>query len=207
MLKITDEEIVELTERSRQEFEMYAGYYGDDLSLAADQNALRELQIRFARWEVKNFGWQDSYRPLLGVGEEVLEELEDVRDDSHIKTKNEFCEKLDDCAADAGIFMMNMLTGLRLDIAVIDEFASKHRLPAHWAARGVGRLNKALLKYEQGIRGMDKSKATQKIVTGCYIVLAGLYDLTNVRECIIKTAPEVLARDWTKNKLTGAPVS
>jgi NTP pyrophosphatase (non-canonical NTP hydrolase) len=72
----------------------------------------------------------------------------------------------------------------------------------------VGELAHTKLKFDQGIRGYDKERATKEIrdsIGDVVIFLMGFCDVEgwSLFDIVKETSKEVLQRDWKKNKING----
>lgn len=145
----------ELFARSRETFNAYCALDAPDLPL--DHGS--ELQVRIARWEVREFGYQPATAMALGIGEE-RGELEDAT------TRSEEIDAL----ADMTIFAMNLASATRLDfwtlanaqrVVDLSEGSAYINAGAVYTS-GYGRINHAVLKASQKIYGLGSGDDEEK---------------------------------------------
>lgn len=142
-------------ELSRASFESYAAMDGETLP----EDALSAIQVRFARWEVGNFGYQPTSTNVLGCSEEMGEMTTAmayffgmhaaVGRLSHITLKSgqnirgfadkEYArEQVADAIADVFVFGFNLCTALRLDAGTIFRATAEKVLKRDWKKKPSG---------------------------------------------------------------------
>lgn len=198
-------------------------------SLTDDNNRLSFdlLQKVWREWSTKNFGPSFQpvhgmpYRPLLGIFEEIGE-FQHALYELIIGSSNGFTESLGgrkvedearDAVGDTIMFIVDYCNGrnwLIGDILELDKL-KQHEVIIPWSVGLTiwsGRLAHCHLKQEQGIRVNENHEENAKICIGMLIRhLMAWCDGKNGGEfeaIVLKTAEEVLQRDWQTNKATGA---
>ncbi len=109
------------------------------------------LQDRLYRWQVATYGLPQPAMLCLGVVEEVGE-LDDA--DSYAEEA--------DAIADVTIFAVQLATCYRLDAGALIDWA--HPTDEVGWRGTLGRLSHAVLKSEQGIRGLGNKEAARQAV-------------------------------------------
>ena len=193
---------------ARARFDAYAGMDGP--KLPNDERSA--LQVRLGRWQTREFGPVSTERCALGVGEEVGE-LAEAYDAalSGVIVSGEYRSRALDAVADICIYATNLCTGLRLDFWALNHvgFEMDMARVVVRSAAAAGRLQHAVLKSAQGIRGMhDPEKyrraaasavhgLVREMSSACYMFGA---DLETV---VTEVAEEVMKRTWKKWPETG----
>lgn len=180
---LTDEQY----QLARERFEDYAGM--DAPQLPADPWAARQVEL--ARWQARNFGTPSDADITLGIVEEIGEWIE---------TSTGSVEEID-AIGDVLIYCCQLATSNRLDFRTLIE-ATKARpdITIH-----VGRLAHAVLKTHQGIRGFDDRDFSRRRIANALTGIAASFNADcDTRGAFFSISAEVLKRDWTANKLTGA---
>lgn len=122
-------------QKANQVFDRYAAgaYNVDDLS------DLSRLQAELAAWQGRNFGAAPTELLALGVCEEsgelahaVLKHAQKIRG---MQDEAAYKAAVADAAGDISIYLMNLLTGLRLDFGTIIEETAKRVMKRDWKAR------------------------------------------------------------------------
>lgn len=181
---------------ARSAFEAYAGIDAPGLP----ENPLSALQVRLARWQVRNFGIVEDLQLAAGVGEEVGELIESWTGPDSDGTGGEEL----DAAADIAIYAMNLCTNLRLD------FGSIVPVRATWVATEApivaGKILHAALKHKQGIRGFADKDFYRETMAGRIGAMKGVCELVcrtfgQVFEDVLHGVAEtVMKREWRTKK-------
>lgn len=94
------------------------------------------LQVRMARWQARNFGYQPIEREVLGVSEEagelahaVLKGLQGIRG---MDDREAYRAKAADALADIAIYSMQVATSLRIDYGTIIQATAEKVLERDW---------------------------------------------------------------------------
>lgn len=93
--------------------------------IRSQMTALQTLQNEIGPWALHNFGEQASYRPLLGVAEEVGELCHaHLKDEQGIRTTEDHSEKKVDAVADIMIYLAHYchLEGINLEQAISETW-------------------------------------------------------------------------------------
>lgn len=171
----------------------------------ADTVIFDEYQERIRAWQLEQFGDSPIWQLVLGIGEEL----------------GEFAESLDtaeelDALADMTVYSMQLCSHLHLQFsAFLPEVMHGTRpvAPAEELAElaaGVGKIQHAVLKRVQGIRGMNNDTRFMQVVA---VALRGLVGAINhaidrrgyhYARTLADVADEVLKRDW-RNHPQDAP--
>lgn len=190
----------ELAERARLVFGDYAAMDAPDLPPGRWQSA----QTRHHRWQSESFGAHPATSFVLGIVEEVCDELMDgiMRDDR---------PAIIDACADALIFGTGLCTLCRLDVGVIAEESVKRKgagFDELGLVRVVGQLAHATLKNAQRIRGMSDEAYRERVcdlMCELWRMLLGVgrvYGFDIAAE-YFATLDEVLKRDWRRDPTAG----
>lgn len=79
--------------------------------------SVQELQDEIKNWSLNNFGNQPSYRPLLGIGEEVGElNHAFLKTEQGIRTDENHREKMKDALGDIFIYMCDFAARENIDL-------------------------------------------------------------------------------------------
>jgi hypothetical protein len=193
----------EIWKSAHETFEEYAAM--DVPHLPADP--MSALQVRLHRWQVANFGWQPSWAMVLGIAEEALDE---TQESSNV-------DELIDAIGDALIYTTQLCTDLRLDFGVLLREAKIRSpiIPVPNAtgigvmASAIGKIARAILKSEQGIRGFNDSDRIRAVVADALVgmLLWCLCRLSkpwmDVEDAYRITAEHVMTRNWRADPVTG----
>lgn len=197
-------------ERARARFAAHAGM--DAPALPDDRWSA--AQVRHARWQIEQFGVVPAQASVLGIVEEVCEELflaEQGRDMGEIA----------DACADALIFATGLATLCRLDVGEVARSARSRndvasrisgssvlREVEELVPRSIGRLARAVLKNSQAIRGVDEGALREAVCAGLTNLWRGMYALAercgfDLDAAYFTTLDRVLARDWRARPTSG----
>jgi NTP pyrophosphatase (non-canonical NTP hydrolase) len=183
---------------SHEVFESYAAMDAPDLPA----NERSALQVRLARWEVREFGYQPIERAVLGIGEEIGELAGATSDGDR-----------EDAVADILIYAMQVATAMRLDFWALaawpwdwDETPSttlpRERVPA--LAVAYGAIAHAVLKRSQGIRGMtDEARMRSVVQNGLGHLCVALGPADELWAITAPVAEQVMRRKWRKDPVGG----
>lgn len=163
-----------------------------------------ELQAEVGVWSNENFGAQPTYRPLLGIIEELGEFLEgyDLKDSA----------KMDDAAADTVIYMLDFCVRNSWNIVDLipedtpDITGCLHSMVAHL----MGKLAHSQLKLDQGIRGTKEEheadlRDSLTRVLGIFDWCFTTSEISGHWHDLVDTVWEkvVSKRNWKKNTVNG----
>lgn len=185
----------EIYTESRELFERYAAFDGNADEISCNYHA---LQVKLARWQVRNFG-NVSVRELplmvaLGICEEICCEWVTA-----LTIGSE--PELLDAVGDALIFLAQLLTLNRLSIGPLLKYASTH--PVGDPVVQAGKLAHIVLKRAQKIRTQRSDEEHRELLSMQAHAIVRSFGM-DARRAFAETAKTVLARDWVKNPTTGA---
>lgn len=124
-------------EQSLQIFHRYAGMGAPELPVdELGSFNVSALQVKLARWQNHNFGFQPAERQMLGVMEEVGEL-------SHAILKNQqgirgmddqaaFKDAAGDAIADTVVYLIQLCTSLRLDFGTLLRETARDVMERNW---------------------------------------------------------------------------
>lgn len=175
-----------------------------------------DLQRRVYQWQLRNFGvkYPDGNSPHWTQVAGITEELGEL-----VEAENREAE--DDAVCDATVYAMSLAASFSwlfgdlmdeaLEISTIPEFVkrSNPRLRGQSVLGPLGKLNRAVLKRDQGIRGYDVDDYYEQVMRRELVqVLAHLFlwmrfhrqpghrYYLSMMELVVT---EVTARDWITN--------
>jgi hypothetical protein len=190
--------VICLYERARAAFSAYAGMDAPDLPSAEWSAA----QVRHARWQSQQFGAHPVGSFVLGIVEEVCDEL--LR-----ASEAEDLAGVQDACADAMIFATGLCTACRLDFGVVCSENVSREVDPEWAAVvACGRLARLALKSAQGIRGIDDEALRRGVFNEVRALVSALHAIAEargfwLRDAYFKTLDRVLRRDWRADAMKG----
>lgn len=167
------------------------------------------LQREHVEWTAKNFPGNPQLATLVGMTEEICDELAEAIEKSLPTATVDAC-------VDAFIYMTDLCIkmGVKVGDVVQDEreWGSYATAPSaamyHKLTRELGRLSRSQLKWHQRIRGTQEKHRTDSI-TSMRIIATQLQILVRHTQGITSRVPfidlvektwkEVKARDWTKD--------
>ncbi len=88
-------------------------------------NTIKRIQQEVGRWSEKNFGDQESWKPLLGIGEEVGElNHAHLKESQGIRTNENHVNNKVDALGDLFIYMCDYADkeGIDLNVAIISTW-------------------------------------------------------------------------------------
>jgi hypothetical protein len=157
---------------------------------------LKQIQAEQVGWVLKNFPGRMAHMPLLGVVEE-LGEYEDATNTPDVL----------DALGDTVIFMSDLCQAHEFDLEAIAKDASYIEVPAKSLLYIVGRIAKARLKLEQGIRGSKAEHLTSMrqnlVLLYRQLQKMAAWNHQDLEQIAWETWQKVRLRDWTKNPLNG----
>lgn len=191
-----------------EEFAKYADMDGPHVPA----DPMSALQIRLARWEIRNFGWQSVERMALGVAEETGELCEALLSPNR--------EDVLDAIADIFVYSNQIATHMRADYSTLMSWHAQRHLVNRsnetttllLVAR-MGRLCHAILKAGQGIRGFDDREKTREAVLAAmaeiliYSWQLALHLGADYVALVTEVAERVMKREWAKNKASADKVA
>lgn len=171
------------------------------------------LQQEVSAWAFHNFGKQGAWQPMLGLIEEVGEFLaarELLHGAVHVGTprSSQTAAHMEDAIADQCIYVCNLceITGLSLQ-AIADEHLPGDLTDAQ-ILKTLAAASHAVLKYEQGIRGVDEIVRKDKMRMSLSLWFSwaayqcGRFGLRPILQCTQEVWKEVSKRDWKKNPVS-----
>ncbi len=174
------------------------------------QVVFSKLVTEVYEWSYSNFGEQPSYRPLLGLTEEMGELLEALAHDDRAK--------IEDAIGDIAVFAMDYAAREKLDMSALDQ---ADYLSSQVAINGLlsgpkdliletvkylGKINHAHLKSEQKIRVSEDHRLNKQ--TYLHKVIQAMYALADMigsdyAGIVNGTWAEVSKLQWKKNAVNG----
>ena len=179
-----------IEQESRYAFDSYAGMGPAHLP----EDRWSATQVLLARWEIEQFGYQLPAYACLGVGEEAGELLE-----------AQTTEEVIDAVGDVLIFAAQLCTHFRVDLGTLVRLAG-NATGSYDMFIAIGKLNHAVLKSAQRIRGYDDRERARIAVAHCMIgVIRGVASFaSDLDRAFFSTAETVMKRNWKINTQNGA---
>ncbi len=173
-----------------------------------DKWSFADLQEEQIAWVTHNFPGRSSWMPLLGMVEEVCDELIEAEEAFPINRP-----LIGDALADAVIFMSDFCTAMGLDIESVHRMALRRdklqQQNGVTLVKTIGKLAHRFLKMTQKIRGSEPEH--RAAIASLLVDLmddiqacADFYELDLV-VLVQNTWAEVKKRDWIKYPFTGHP--
>jgi hypothetical protein len=178
------------------------------------------MQLKIAAWQARNFGETVVWHTALGAGEEGGE-LADCLLNPDFFSPDNLGDAMD-ALADITIFVMSFSTAHDLDFHTLwrgtDPLVVVPRKTAQESAvagglhviRAIGKLEHAVLKRAQRIRGFDDDFKYQQFVAlaigkvGRACEHLAWLSGRKYEALVAEVAEKVLMRDWRKNPVTAA---
>ena len=164
-----------------------------------------ELQKDISNWALANFGQQDAWQPMLGLGEEIGEYMA-ARHNRSNRGNEDMGAEMRDAIADQAIYVLNLceICGINFaDIAVIS--VEPHHISDGELLGVLGLCNRAVLKNFQGIRGYTYNQRRDHLQVSLTVWYrwalhqVSYYKLGEVLAIVQAVWAEVRKRNWKKN--------
>lgn len=178
------------------------------------KNFWQTIQSEVSAWALHNFGKQGAWQPMLGLTEECGEFMA-AREILHgmvfhgaPKPNVAIQEAMSDAIADQCIYACNLCEICGISLREIADDALPGNLTDAQILGALAAASHAVLKFEQGIRGVDDTVRRSKLTMALSLWFSWAsaqclrFNLGNIDDCTRKVWMEVQKRDWRKNPVS-----